>query len=190
MKTTNKFIFTAIAVLASSSLLSAQQRPDNMPPPPNRERDEFRNEDRKQERQEMREEWRNRKEDMKGEMRNNFKNDFKGPTLNATQTATIANKLGITIETLNAKLASGTKLKEIIKDKIKPGEMKIILPPQTASFTRAVEEKGFINKFRASIFGERKEVGERSVNEFGEVTISTSTISVPNTPFWKKFFSF
>lgn len=142
--------------------------------------------------------WKNLREDMK-DARKDFKEGMKDmrdemrnkmPPLNATATAAIASKLGITVDALNAQLASGTKLKEIIKDKIKPEEMKQILPPRMATFTKRMEEGGFFNRIRAGIFGEKKEVFQETINEFGEVTISTTTISVPATPFWKRIFGF
>lgn len=142
--------------------------------------------------------WKNLREDMK-EARKDFKEGMKDmrdemrgkmPMLNATATAAIAGKLGITVDALNAQLASGTKLKEIIKDKIKPEEMKQILPPRMATFTKRMEEGGFFNRIRASIFGENKPVFQETINEYGEVTISTTTISVPATPFWKRIFGF
>ena len=127
------------------------------------------------------------RDDMRGKMGNMMKNM---PALNATQTAAIAAKLGISADVLNAQLASGTKLKEIIKDKITPEQMREILPPRIATFTKRLEEGGFFNRVRNSILGENRQVMQETINEFGEVTISTSTISVPATPFWKRFFNF
>lgn len=109
--------------------------------------------------------------------------------LNATATAAIAAKLGITTDALQAQLASGTKLKELVKDKISPEEMKNILPPKVATFTRAIEEKGFFNNFRAKIFGTRQEVVIETENEFGEVTETPTGEQAPR-PFWKRFFGF
>ncbi len=138
--------------------------------------------------------WKNLKEDMK-DIKKEFRGDMKDmmknmPVLNATQTAAIAVKLGITVDALNAQLASGTKLKEIIKDKIKPEEMKLILPPRMATFTKVMQEGGFFSRIQAQVFGDSKVVMEQNVNAYGEVTISTTTISVPATPFWKRFFNF
>jgi hypothetical protein len=151
---------------------------------------------------EMREDMKDARKEFKGDMkdmRDDMKNKMnKGvgefmrnnPVLNATQTAAIAAKLGITVDVLNAQLASGTKLKEIIKDKIKPEDMRNILPPRMATFTKELENKGFFGRLRGGLFGENKPVFEQKMNEFGEVTISTTTISVPATPFWKKMFGF
>lgn len=142
--------------------------------------------------------WKNLKEDMK-DMRKDFRDDMRNlrddmrakmPPMSATATAAIATKLGISVDVLNAQLASGTKLKEIIKDKITPEQMREILPPRMATFTKRMEEGGFFNRLRNSILGEDKQIMQQTVNEFGEVTISTSTISVPATPFWKRFFNF
>lgn len=138
------------------------------------------------------------REDMKG-ARKEFKEDMKGvrdemrskmQPLSATATAAIAAKLGITSEALNAQLASGTKLKEIVKGKLTPAQMKEILPPRIATFTKKNEDNGFVNRIFSNFFGQNKTVFEERVNEFGEITISTSTISVPSSPFWLKFFNF
>jgi len=108
-------------------------------------------------------------------------------TMTATQTAAIAGKLGITVEALNAQLASGTKLKEIIKDKIKPEDMKNILPPRVASMTRAVQEQGFFNNIRARIFGTRQEVVEQVQNEYGEIEEVTKPLPPQN--FFRRLFN-
>lgn len=127
-------------------------------------------EDMKDAREGVREDFKDMREDMKGKFK-----DMRGmmpprmATMTATQTAAIASKLGITVDALNAQLASGTKLKEIIKDKIKPEDMKNILPPRVASMTRAVQEQGFFNNFRARLFGARQEVVEQVQNEYGEI---------------------
>jgi hypothetical protein len=129
--------------------------------------------------------WKNLREDMKDvregaredfrEMRDKIKDEMKRmlpprmASLTATQTAAIAGKLGITVDVLNAQLASGTKLKEIIKDKIKPEDMKQILPPRVASVTRAIQEQGFFNNFRSRLFGPREVEIHQSQNEFGEI---------------------
>jgi len=135
--------------------------------------------------------------DMREDMKN-IKNDFMQDRredrqafkpLNATATAAIAAKLGITAEALKAQLASGTKLKELIKDKISPEEMKNILPPRIATFTRAVQENGFFNNVRSKLFGQRKEIIEQKMDEFGEVQENV-TPDTTDRPFWKRFFGF
>jgi cytochrome c556 len=146
--------------------------------------------------------WKNLRENMK-DVRKDFRDDRKEDRkewrdehgmpaprpLNATATAAIAAKLGITAESLQAQLASGTKLKELVKDKISPEEMKQILPPKVATFTRAMEGRGFFANIRSTIFGARKEIIEQKMDEFGEVTM-TPTGEQPAVPFWKKFFGF
>jgi hypothetical protein len=137
--------------------------------------------------------WKNLKGDMK-DIKKDFMEDRREDRqafkpLNATATAAIATKLGITAEALKAQLASGTKLKELIKDRISPEEMKNILPPRVATFTRAVQENGFFNNVRAKIFGQRREVIEQKMNEFGEVEENVSP-DTTNRPFWKRFFGF
>jgi gas vesicle protein len=129
--------------------------------------------------------WKNMREDMK-DARKEFKEGMKDlrdkmkdemremmpprmASLTATQTAAIAGKLGITVDALNAQLASGTKLKEIIKDKIKPEDMKAILPPRVASMTKAIQEQGFFNNFRSRLFGPREVEVQQSQNEYGEI---------------------
>lgn len=142
--------------------------------------------------------WKNMREDMK-DARADFRNGMKEmrdemmhkmPMLNATATAAIAARLGISIDALNSQLASGTKLKEIIKDKITPEEMRNILPPRIATFTKQLEDRGFFNRIKSNLFGGKREVLEQRINEFGEVTISSTTISVSATPFWKRIFGF
>ncbi len=114
----------------------------------------------------------------------------RGPKpLNATATAAIAAKLGITAEALQAQLASGTKLKELVKDKITPEEMKNIMPPRVATFTRAIQENGFFGNIRSKIFGAKKEIVEEKMNEFGEVEENVRPDDTPR-PFWQKFFGF
>ncbi len=130
------------------------------------------------------------KNDFHNEMRDDKKEfGIKPKALNATATAAIATKLGITAESLQAQLASGTKLKEIIKDKITPEEMKQILPPRVATFTKVTEEKGFFGNLRSRIFGPKEELVERKIDEYGQITEATSTEKMP-APFWKRFFGF
>jgi gas vesicle protein len=129
------------------------------------------------------------KDDMK-EMRDEFRERMpRPPQMSATATAQIAAKLGITTEVLTAQLASGTKLKELIKDKITREEMKQILPPMRATFTKMVEERGFFNNLRSRIFGAKQEVVERTTDEFGETT-ENPTGEQPPRPFWQRFFGF
>ncbi len=140
--------------------------------------------------------WKNFRENVK-DIKNDFREEMRGDRqefkmprpLNATATAAIAAKLGITPENLQTQLASGTKLKEIIKNKISPEEMKQILPPRVATFTKEVEEKGFFGNLRAKIFGPKQEVFERKIDEYGQVTEATSTEKM-TMPFWKRFFGF
>lgn len=136
--------------------------------------------DRKDDRQDFRQERRDDRKEL---------GIFKPKPLDDNQKIVIAGKLGITVEALAAQLASGTKLKELVKDKITPEEMKQILPPKVATFTRAIIEKGFFNNFRSRIFGERKEMVKEGTNEFGEVVVDVSEDESPK-PFWKKFFNF
>ncbi len=145
-------------------------------------------EDMKDAREGAREDFKDMREDMKGKFK-----DMRGmmpprmATMTATQTAAIAGKLGITVEALNAQLASGTKLKEIIKDKIKPEDMKNILPPRVASVTRAIQENGFFNNFRARLFGTRQEVVEQVQNEYGEIEEVAKPIR--GTGFFQRLFN-
>lgn len=149
--------------------------------------------------------WKDFKEDMKearkefregmGEMRDKMKDEMRGmmgkgmrmATLTATQTATIAGKLGITVDALNAQLASGTKLKEIIKDKIKPEDMKAILPPRVASITRPIQEQGFFNNLRSRLFGPREVEVHQSQNEFGEIEETEKPVQSNN--FFRRLFN-
>ncbi len=83
-------------------------------------------------------------------------------SLTASQTAAITAKLGITIEDLRAKLASGTPLKDIIGDKLTKEEIMRILPMFIASGTSSTtinfrpkpNDRGFFNSLRARFFGE------------------------------------
>ncbi len=127
------------------------------------------------------------------DMRDKMKDEMKKmlpprmATLTDTQSAAIAAKLGISVEALNAQLASGTKLKELVKDKITPEDMKNILPPRVASITRAIEERGFLNNFRARLFGPREEKVEQVQNEFGEVEEVVKPI--PGVGFFRRLFN-
>lgn len=140
--------------------------------------------------------WKNFRENVK-DIKNDFRDEMRDDRqefkmqrpLNATATAAIALRLGITPENLQAQLASGTKLKEIIKNKIPPEEMKQILPPRVATFTKRIEDDGFFANIRSKLFGPRQEVMERKVDEYGQVTEATSTEKVV-MPFWKRFFGF
>jgi hypothetical protein len=138
-------------------------------------------EDMKDAKGEMKERMQNMRDDMKSMMRPRM------ATLTATQTAAIAAKLGISLETLNAQLASGTKLKEIIQDKIKPEEMKLIIPPRVSSITKAIEERGFFNNFRSRLLGPRQEVVEQTTNEYGEVIEQTKPVPAPGL--FRRFFN-
>jgi hypothetical protein len=147
--------------------------------------------------------WKNMREDMKDarkdfkegmkDMRDKMKDEMKSmmpprmASLTATQTAAIAGKLGITVDALNAQLASGTKLKEIIKDKIRPEDMKAILPPRVASMTKAIQEQGFFNNFRSRLFGPREVEIHQSQNEFGEIEETEKPVQSNN--FFRRLFN-
>ncbi len=137
--------------------------------------------------------WKNLREDMKDardgfkdrmrDVRKDFMEDFKEKVqkLPAPAIEAIALRLGISTTTLEAQLASGTKLKEIIKDKIKPEDMKQILPPKFATMTKAVEERGFFGDLRSRIFGKREIMLKIETNEYGEVVSSSTQGPLPGS---------
>lgn len=109
--------------------------------------------------------------DARGEFRDEI-SDFRGDirakvaSLTETQVAAIAVKLGITVETLKAQIASGTPLRDIVKDKMTREELDAIIPrPATGTMAtetmmrmekreeRREERRGFFNSLRERFFG-------------------------------------
>lgn len=142
--------------------------------------------------------WRNMRENMK-ELRDDMRG--KMASLTDAQTSAIAAKLGITVESLKAKLATGTPLRQLIGNKIPREEMDKILPPPastTASssnpnFGIPPRERGFFNSFR-SLFSGRNEnrENENQAPMTGEVASNTQTLPQIEQvrSFFKRFFNF
>jgi hypothetical protein len=117
-------------------------------------------------------------------------------SITASQTAAISAKLGISIDELRARLASGTPLKDIVGDKLTKEEILRLLPMFMASGTssttvnfraRPLEERGFFNSLRARFFGEDRNNRGNSVN----VNASTSLEVRPGFGnFIKRLFDF
>jgi hypothetical protein len=109
--------------------------------------------------------WKNYREGMK-DMREEMRG--KMASLTEAQMASITAKLGITVQELKVKLASGTPLREIIGEKISREDMMRIMPPMMASGTMGTNTRphfdgrrpqGFINSIRNMIFGGENELG-------------------------------
>lgn len=104
--------------------------------------------------------------DLRGNMQN-LRADMQGMmasiTANLTdaQKTAIAAKLGITVSALQAEIASGTPLREIIGNKISREDMMQIIQPMMASGTMQSEmhmmtqprPRGFLNSLLGKIFG-------------------------------------
>lgn len=139
--------------------------------------------------------WKNFRDDMK-----NIREDMRGKmaSLTADQLIQISGKLGITVDELKIKLASGTPLRTIVGDKISREEMMKIMPmmgSSSASGTRPMwgnrgngdhrPPQGFVNQLRnqlMSIFGGQTEGS-------AEVSAEANTeVKIPN--FFKKLFNF
>ena len=118
--------------------------------------------------------------------------------INATATAAIAAKLGITSEALQAKLASGTPLRELVKGVLTEEEMRAILPPMSSSSERGERKglldkpQGFFNSIRARLFGTGNSNNPASAetNVEANVEVQAETTDRPIRNFFRRFFNF
>jgi hypothetical protein len=152
-------------------------------------------------RKEMRDEARDMKKEFMNERhedKSNFMDDRKGdrkefmdemkdkmPKImgfikNATATAAIAARLGMSTTTLQAQLASGTKLKDIIKDKVTKEELRSFFPPKVKE--RIATDTSLLSK----IFGQRKDMVTETIDENGEVKEEVKR----GGGFFRRFFNF
>ncbi len=106
--------------------------------------------------------------------------------LMATATIEIlAAKLGVSTSSLFNRVASGTKLKEIIGDKVSRDEMAKILHPIVYERVASSSEAA-VPKLLQKIFGARKETVTSSIDEKGDVVEEVKS----NANFFRKLFGF
>ncbi len=129
------------------------------------------------------------KEDIKDareEMRGMIPDSSLKTRLMATATIeALALRLGVPTSTIFDRVASGTKLKEIIGDKISRDEMAKLLPPMVHE-RLASSSESVVPKLLQKIFGARKETVISSIDENGEVVIEVKA----NVGFFRKLFGF
>lgn len=149
-------------------------------------RKEFR-EDRREDVKELRKDI---KEEVK-EMRDNIKdlrpldNSLKTRLMATATIEALALRLNVSTSSLFDRVASGTKLKEIIGNKIDRSEIAKLLPPVVYERVASSSDK-LVPRFLSKIFGERKEVVTDSIDENGEVTTEVKL----NVGFLRRLFNF
>jgi hypothetical protein len=114
--------------------------------------------------------------------------------LNATATAAIAAKLGITTEALQAKLASGTTIRELVKGVLTEEEMKALFPRMATPTERKGfldKPQGFFNSIRARLFGTgKRETNDTNASVEANVEVEAETSDRPIRNFFRRFFNF
>jgi len=161
--------------------------------------------------------WKDFRKDMKdirGEMKDKMNSMMpRMASVTDAQVVAISAKLGVTVESIKAQMASGKSLREIIGNKITREEMETIIPrPMMASGTNATgsmtrEERrdenrrnpqGFFNSLRMKLFGgdennNDQDQGGAMVNASGSMQVETQVDDRPGRgvrEFFKKFFNF
>lgn len=141
--------------------------------------------------------------EFKGDMKQ-MREDMKGrmASLTDAQVSAIALKLGITVDALKAKLATGTPLRLIIGNKISREDMMKIMPmPMMGSGTMATgsmpmmrnqnrEPQGFFNSMRERFFGPRQRQGDDGNMEVSGDVNANVEVSTGLGGFFKRLFNF
>ena len=143
-------------------------------------------EDRREDAKEFKKEIR---DDVK-EMRDKIREIAPSSTLKARLVSTstigmLALKLGVSTSSIMDRVASGTKLKEIVGDKISKEDLALILPPVVYERVASSSDK-FVPRLLQRMFGEKRETVTESINEDGEVVQEVKS----NVSFLRRLFGF
>ncbi len=130
------------------------------------------------------------RKDMRNKMKDHMKdlhsdNSLKSRLMATATIEALAAKLGVSTSSIFDRVASGTKLKEIIGDKISRDEVAKILHPIVYERVASSSESA-MPKLLQKIFGVRKEMVTSSIDENGEVMEEVRS----NVGFFRKLFGF
>jgi hypothetical protein len=142
--------------------------------------------DRREDVKELRGDIKDEVKDMRDKMHDMMPDNSLKTRLMATATIeALAAKLNVSTSSILDRVASGTKLKEIIGDKIDRSEIAKILHPIVYERAASSSDK-LVPRFLSKIFGERKEIVTDSIDENGEVVQEVKS----NVGFLRRLFNF